>query len=64
MAAAAWARRASGAFLFFPNVKGFHEECVNRARQQLGEQEFQAAWNEGTSLSFDDAVTMALQKDA
>jgi serine/threonine-protein kinase PknK len=35
---------------------GFHDQCERRARQELGTAEFDTAWNEGNSLTFDEAV--------
>jgi hypothetical protein len=64
MAAAAAVSRISGTVLFIvTHVKGFHEQCAGRARTELGEQQFQAAYNEGTLLTFDQAVTLALHED-
>jgi hypothetical protein len=38
----------------------FHDECERRAREALGDNEFEAAWQEGCSLQFDEAVAFAL----
>ena len=64
MAAADSLGRSGGTVLFIAlHMKGFHEQCAERARTELGEQQFQAAWNQGTALTFDEAVAIALQTD-
>ncbi len=50
MAAAAEVSRSSGARLTSSFVGGFHAECERRIREQLGPEEFQRAWDEGTAL--------------
>ncbi len=50
MAAAAEISRASGAPLASCVLGEFHTECERRAREQLGAQGFQNAWNEGAAL--------------
>ncbi|MCV6986023.1 protein kinase [Mycobacterium shinjukuense] len=56
MAAAAEMSRASGAPLSCSCFGGFHAECERRVREQLGEAEFQAAWNDGTALNITDVA--------
>ena len=46
--------------LMFPDLTVFHDECERRAREALGDNEFEAAWQEGCSLQFDEAVAFAL----
>jgi hypothetical protein len=38
----------------------FHEECERRAREALGDKEFDAAFREGNAMDFDEAVAYAL----
>ncbi len=38
----------------------FHERCEQHARDELGVAEFDAAWREGSELTFDQAVAFAL----
>ena len=65
MAAASAASRASGAASpTFANAGGFHEECDHRTRERLSPAEFEAAWNEGDSLTFAEATALALTADA
>ena len=45
----------------FPNLFVHHEECERQAREALGAQEFEAAHQEGSSLSFDEAVAYAVE---
>jgi tetratricopeptide (TPR) repeat protein len=45
----------------FPNLFVYHEECERQAREALGAQEFEAAHEEGSSLSFDEAVAYAVE---
>ncbi len=51
MAAAARISSASGAPLATFVLGDFHAECERQVREQLGADEFQKAWNEGTALS-------------
>lgn len=44
----------------FANVKPFHDRCELRCREQLGDNEYQDAWNEGHALSFHEAAVLAL----
>jgi serine/threonine-protein kinase PknK len=63
MASAAAVSRATGAqLLTFAQVGRFHDECERRIRQQLDATEFEAIWNRGNSLAFDDAVAIALRE--
>jgi predicted ATPase len=39
---------------------GVHDECQRNAREKLGAPRFEAAWREGSALSFDQAVDFAL----
>jgi serine/threonine-protein kinase PknK len=52
------AREASP--LIFPDLAVFQDECERRAREALGDKEFEAARQEGCSLNFDEAVAFAL----
>jgi non-specific serine/threonine protein kinase len=53
--------RTVGNYVFlFPNLPVFHEECDCRARDALDAQAYEAAHEEGRSLSFHDAVAYAL----
>jgi len=61
MGAAETVGRAVGNYVFlFPNLPVFHEECDRRARDALDAEAYDAAREEGRSLSFDDAVAYAL----
>jgi serine/threonine-protein kinase PknK len=61
MGAAETVGRAVGNYVFlFPNLPVFHEECDRRARDALDVGKYDAAREEGRSLSFDDAVAYAL----
>jgi non-specific serine/threonine protein kinase len=61
MGAAETVGRAVGNYVFlFPNLPVFHEECDRRARNALDAEAYDAAREEGRSLSFDDAVAYAL----
>ena len=50
MAAAAGISAANGAVLASFFLGGIHAECELRLREQLGEEDFQTAWKEGTML--------------
>jgi hypothetical protein len=52
--------RRTGASL---NFRTDLQECERRARETLDEQAFRAAWRNGDSLSFDDAVAFALDEE-
>jgi predicted ATPase/class 3 adenylate cyclase/DNA-binding CsgD family transcriptional regulator len=54
--AAAALRRSIGCARWPADVSG-HEADVARARQALGDDEFESAWSEGEALSIDEAVT-------
>jgi non-specific serine/threonine protein kinase len=61
MAAADTLGAAQGASpLILSDLAVFHDECERRAREALGNNEFEAAWREGCSLHFDEAVAFAL----
>lgn len=61
MAAAAAASRSLGSSgPTFAAVGVFHDECERRAHSDLDTAEFDAAWSEGNSLSFDDAVAFVI----
>jgi non-specific serine/threonine protein kinase len=64
MAAAAALSRALGSALIpWAEAGGFHHECERRIRDELGPEEFHAAWNEGAALSHDEAIDFALRED-
>ncbi|KAA1250607.1 protein kinase [Mycobacterium simiae] len=58
MAAAAAVGRAIGVTMV-AHMGGFHDECERCAREELDPQEFEAAWKQGDSLTFDEAVAVA-----
>ena len=61
MAAASAVNRAVGSsWIDLINVSGLGDECEHRVRQQLSPEEFEAAWAEGDSLDFDQAVSIVL----
>ncbi len=60
-AADALGRIAGASALPFPDLAAFHDECERRARDELGEEAFDAAWCEGNALGLDDAVGFALE---
>lgn len=61
MAAADTLGGAQGASpMIFPDLAVFHDDCARRAREALGDKEFEAARQEGYSMHFDDAVEFAL----
>src|SRR4051812_45084592 len=41
----------------------FHDACESHVREQFGGAGFQAAWDESNSLTFDQAVALALRQD-
>jgi non-specific serine/threonine protein kinase len=45
-----------------PDLSVFHDECEQRARKVLGDEEFEAARQRGCSLHFDEAVAFALDE--
>ncbi len=61
MAAAAEISRANGAPLACALIGGFHTDCERRAREQLGTEEFQTAWNEGTEMEMPDVAAAISQ---
>jgi predicted ATPase len=63
LAAASALSRAIGApeLPTFGGVGPFHEDSERRAREDLGAIEFEAAWRKGTSLTFEQAIAVALQ---
>ncbi len=40
-----------------------YESCTARARTQLGEREFNAAWAEGRALTYDEAIQFAMNEE-
>lgn len=63
MAVAAALTRSTGFPLHpLPQMKRLHDECERRARQELGAAEFEAAWDDGSSLTFDEALALALTR--
>ena len=59
MAAASAGSPAAGSPLL-PFFAGLHDECKRRSRDELGGAEFEAAWNEGNALSYDQAVVVGM----
>lgn len=41
----------------------FHEECDSHVREALGDKEFEAAHQEGSAMSFDEAIAYAIATD-
>ncbi len=64
MGAAAELSRTAGSPLVATLIGGFHAESETRAREQLGAPEFEAAWDEGASMTLDQAVAFALTTTA
>jgi non-specific serine/threonine protein kinase len=62
-AAEALGRTVGASSAVLPHLTLFHEECERRARKTLDEQAFLAAWRDGNSLSFNDAVAFALDEE-
>ena len=61
MAAAERLGGAQGASpMLFPDLAVFHDDCERRAREALGNNEFDAARRQGYSMSFDESVAFAL----
>ncbi len=61
MGAAETVGRTVGNYVFlFPNLPVFHDECDRRTRDALDPEAYEAAHEEGRSLSFHDAVAYAL----
>lgn len=46
--------------ILVPNVQVHHEDAEKRTLDVLGDSEFESAWDEGGSLSLDDAIGYAL----
>jgi predicted ATPase/transcriptional regulator with XRE-family HTH domain len=47
-----------------PTDRAFYEHNVRALRNELGEERFAAAWNDGQSMSLEDAVAYALDESA
>ncbi len=62
MAAAAAVGHAIGSPVLNFLSEYFHDACEHHAREQLGGAAFQAAWDEGSSLTFDEAIALALRQ--
>jgi non-specific serine/threonine protein kinase len=60
-AAEALGRSVGSPAVTFPDLLVHHDDCELRARQALGAEAFEAAHQEGGSLSFDAAVAYALE---
>lgn len=61
MAAADKLGGAQGASpMIFPELAVLHDDCERRARESLGDKEFNAVWQQGYSMQFDEAVAFAL----
>src|ERR1700722_3800005 len=46
----------------YQHLVPYHDACEQTARQALGDQRFQAAWQRGRGLSTDDAIAFALDE--
>jgi DNA-binding CsgD family transcriptional regulator len=46
----------------FPDLLTYHDQCERQIRRELGEKEFQAVFQHGKGLSFEDASTYALNE--
>ncbi|MGV0816063.1 protein kinase [Mycolicibacterium boenickei] len=46
----------------FAAAGGFHEKFVQRARDGLGDERFDAAWDAGTQMSFHEAAALGLKE--
>jgi len=65
MAAAAALRRQVGTSVVqIPNLTGSHDECEHITRQGLGSRAFSAANREGDAMSFESAVSFALEESS
>lgn len=65
MGAAEELARSMGSFTaLFPELQMHHEQCKRTVRQELGEQAFELAHNEGRCLDFDAAIAYALREQA
>ena len=47
-----------------PRLHDFHAECERRAREALGDEEFETARRQGSAMSFDEAAAYAQSEDA
>jgi non-specific serine/threonine protein kinase len=45
-----------------PAYRSLYDRCLKATRDQLGEATFTRAWNEGQSMSYEDAVESALDE--
>ena len=63
-AADALARAVGSRALLLPRLDVSHAECERHAREALGDDEFDAARQQGSTMSLDDAVAYALGVDA
>jgi serine/threonine-protein kinase PknK len=63
-AARALGNTVGASAVMLPHLGVFHDECERSAREALGAEEFEAARQQGYSLSFDEAVAQALQETA
>ncbi len=59
-AAAEWSRAVGSPLVGFHDFSAHHQECARRAREALGDWDFDAARREGASLTADEAVAYAL----
>jgi tetratricopeptide (TPR) repeat protein len=59
-AAREWSRAVGSPLVGFADFSTHHSECERRAREALGDQEFDDARREGAELSPDEAVAYAL----
>ena len=53
-------RQVEDPFLQAVDNARFHQDCEQLAREELGPAEFDAAWGEGSTMTFDQAVAFAL----
>jgi hypothetical protein len=59
-ATAVFVREVQDPFLEAVDNAKFHQHCEQRAREEVEAAEFDAAWREGSMLTFDEAVAFAL----
>ena len=59
-AADALARAVGSRALLLPRLHVSHAECERRAQEALGDEEFDAARQHGSTMSFDKAVAYAV----
>ncbi|MET0994446.1 MAG: hypothetical protein ABWY20_10340 [Mycobacterium sp.] len=62
-AAAALGRSVGASTAVLPHLLVFHEECDSHVREALGDKEFEAANQEGSAMSFDEAIAYAIATD-